>query len=97
MIKLDSNKTYNIIIAGPNRLGDTVFCTPIFRLLKTNFPKINIDLFASTKLSASVLENNPYLQTIYVDHSIEKVKTLVDKYDLAIDLSTTKILKDERF
>ena len=62
---MNKSSIKNIIIAIPDRLGDTVFNTPLFRLFKNIFPNAKIDLLAPTRLSADVLENNPHLQTIY--------------------------------
>ena len=53
-----------ILIVLPERLGDTLFRTPLLRLLATIFPNAEIAALAPSKLCAAVLANNPYLTKI---------------------------------
>jgi ADP-heptose:LPS heptosyltransferase len=80
----------NIIIAMPERLGDTLFRTPLLRLLKTIFPHVNIDVIASTNLSFEVLSHSPYIRKLFLQPRIEQVEELKNNYDLVIDVSDSE-------
>ncbi|HCU05331.1 MAG: hypothetical protein A2X77_04250 [Gammaproteobacteria bacterium GWE2_42_36] len=71
-----------VITISPMRLGDTIFCTPVFRLLKTVRPDLQIDIIAQTPLAAEALKYNPYIRELFVQPSLEQVAALADHYDL---------------
>lgn len=70
-----------ISIAG---IGDTLFATPLIHELRENFPQATIDVFVRWAGAKGLLENNPYLNTVYQrDIAIEsKVSAL--RYLLAL-------------
>ncbi len=80
----------NVIIAMPERLGDTLFRTPLLRLLKTIFPHVNIDVIAPTHMCFEVLNHNPYIRELFLQPKIKQIKDLKDNYDLAIDVSDSE-------
>ena len=53
-----------ILIITPERLGDTLLCTPAIHYLKSNYPNLNIDVYAFSELSAQTLKNNPDIRKI---------------------------------
>jgi ADP-heptose:LPS heptosyltransferase len=75
-----------IITITPRRLGDTMFRLPVFRLLRKAYPDAKIDVIARTQLAADVIENNPVINQVFIEPDEEKIKTLLDQYDLAVNL-----------
>lgn len=75
-----------VIAILPERLGDSLFHTPAIRLLKTQRPDIKLDVIALSKLCAEVLENNPYIDTIYVLPSKHETQRLATRYDATLML-----------
>jgi len=73
-----------VIVAMPERLGDTLFHSQLFRLLKVINPNVQIDVIAPSQLCADVLQNNPHINKIFF-HPDNK-----NQYDLAIDINDTK-------
>ena len=57
-----------ILIITPERLGDTLLCTPAIHYLKANYPSLNIDVYAFSELSAQTLKNNPDIRNIIMLH-----------------------------
>ncbi|KPJ67375.1 MAG: hypothetical protein AMJ43_03690 [Coxiella sp. DG_40] len=82
----------NIIIAMPERLGDTLFRTPLLRLLKTIIFHVNIDVIAPTDLSYEVLNHNPYINKLFLHLGIEQIVKLKNNYDLVIDVSGSEYM-----
>jgi ADP-heptose:LPS heptosyltransferase len=81
---MNINNSKNILIITPNRLGDTIFCTPFIRLLKTSFPHMQIDILAPTALSAEVFKNSPQVAQVLLAPKIEELSAKKDFYDLTI-------------
>ena len=52
---------------------------------------MNIDIIAPTKLAAAVFEYNPYVRKIFINPVITDVLAIADTYDLAIDISDSKM------
>lgn len=84
----------NIIVGMPERLGDTLFRTPVLRLLKAIFPHVNIDVIAPTNLSFEVLNYNPYIRELFIQPGIEQIKNLKCNYDLVIDVSDSEYMEN---
>lgn len=84
----------NIIIAMPERLGDTLFRIPVLRLLKTILPHVNIDVIVPTSLSFEVLNYNPYIRELFIQPRIEQIKNLKNNYDLVIDVSDSEYVEN---
>ena len=80
-------KLKKIVVAVPDRLGDTLFCTPFLRLLKTSNKNLAIDILAPTTLAATTLQHNPNIATIYCQPNPTELNKIADNYDLAIDAS----------
>lgn len=53
-------------IIVPERLGDTLFHTPSIRFLRKMRPAMRIEIIALSELSASVFENNPYVDAVHI-------------------------------
>ncbi|HEV2330946.1 MAG TPA: glycosyltransferase family 9 protein [Verrucomicrobiae bacterium] len=52
-----------ILVISFAGIGDTVFATPLIHELRENFPEATIDAFV--RWPGGLLENNPYLDTVY--------------------------------
>lgn len=69
-----------IILNG--RIGDTIFCTPLIRLLKQTFPACQIDILSTTKDVQTVLQNNPHINKLYLNPDKLKLQRLANaNYD----------------
>jgi heptosyltransferase-3 len=55
-----------VVMVAPERLGDTLMCTPAIHLLKEACPSVKIDIIALSELSAEVLKNNPDIDHVFV-------------------------------
>lgn len=64
-VEFDIKDSKNILFLRYDRIGDMVITTPVFRELKRFYPNINIIVLAS-KVNKSVLENNPFIDEIYI-------------------------------
>lgn len=69
-----------IILNG--RIGDTIFCTPLIRLLKQAFPACQIDILSTTKDVQTVLQKNPYVNNLYLNpNKLELQKLAAASYN----------------
>jgi len=75
-----------IVMITPERLGDTLMCTPAIRYLKYYCPTLEIDIIALSELSKEVLKNNPDIRQIFVLPSQKTLKNLDLNYDYAINI-----------
>lgn len=75
-----------IVMITPERLGDTLMCTPAIRYLKHYCPELKIDIIALSELSASVLKNNPDIHRIFVLPSKKMFNSSEHHYDLTINI-----------
>ena len=55
----------NILFLRYDRIGDMIITTPVFRELKHIYPNVNVIVLAS-KANKDVLQNNPYVDEIFV-------------------------------
>jgi len=63
----DIQQAKTILVIKYDRIGDMVVSTPIFRELKSVYPKISISVLAS-KVNKDVIKHNPYVDEIYLNH-----------------------------
>lgn len=56
-------KVPRILVIRPEKLGDLVVATPVFRAIKESFPDYGLDLLTD-EFSASVVQSDPYLDKI---------------------------------
>lgn len=56
----------SVVIIVPERLGDTLFHTASIRFLRKTRPALHIEIVALSELSASIFENNPYVDVVHV-------------------------------
>lgn len=84
------SKIKSVLVITQNRLGDTLFCTPLIRLLKTTLPHVQTDILASTALASEVFANNPYINKILLMPEIEFLAEQKDKYDLVIKVGASE-------
>lgn len=75
-----------IVMITPERLGDTLMCTPAIRYLKHYYPSLEIDIIALSELSAQTLKNNPDIRQIFVLPSQKTLKNFEIHYDMAINI-----------
>lgn len=76
----------NIVLLCPERLGDTIFCTPGIHLLRTAYPEAIITVVSFTNLAAQVFTNSPDINNILVDPSKNDFLALANNADVVIDL-----------
>ncbi len=84
----------NILILTYDKIGDMVLTTPMFRILKENYPDVNIDVFASSR-NKDIIKYNPNTRNIYEFNNEDKSTVLKNikavlrarktKYDYIID------------
>jgi lipopolysaccharide heptosyltransferase II len=72
--KIDIQKVKKILILNmlPTTIGDTIFLTPLPRILKNRFPKKKISVTASA-FTRNLLENNPYIDEVITIPELEKI------------------------
>ena len=75
-----------IVMITPERLGDTLMCTPAIRYFKHHYPELEIDIIALSELSAQVLKNNPDIRQVFILPSQKTLKNLELNYDYAINI-----------
>ncbi|MFH0839006.1 MAG: lipopolysaccharide heptosyltransferase II [Candidatus Omnitrophota bacterium] len=75
----------NILVMDVNWLGDVLFSTPVFKVLKRNFKDAKISVLIHPRCS-EILENNPYVDELihYDEDGIHK--SLIGKIKLILDL-----------
>jgi len=88
------NEISRILVIRIDRIGDLVLSTPIFKILKKNYPDAKIDVLIRNN-TIGIIKNNPYINEIFFyDKFIRTVKLLrKKKYDLIIDLLLEHKLK----
>jgi len=73
----DPNSVKKILIIQTAFIGDVILTTPLIRETKRTFPKADIDVLV-TPQTRNVLENNPYLHSIFVfDKKSKKIRAFV--------------------
>lgn len=86
-----------VLIVQVRAMGDCILATPLIRAVKQKFPDSTID-FLSEKISARLLEGNPYISNRLVidsniSSSVNYIKLLMklrrNNYDCSIDLLST--------
>lgn len=55
-----------VLLVTPERLGDTLICTPAIHYLKSHYPSLQMDVLAFSELSAATLKNNPDIHHIFL-------------------------------
>ena len=70
----------NILIFISDRVGDIIFCTPAFHLIKEIHPASTVSVFSPTTMGKTLLINNPY-----VDNVFEKMSKRPKNIDILID------------
>ncbi len=78
----------------PERLGDTLMCTPAIHYLKDHHPELEIDIIALSELSAQTLKNNPDIRQIFVLPSQKTLKNLELQYDLAVNIHDSPLARE---
>ena len=83
-----------ILVISFAGIGDTIFATPLIHELRENFPAATIDAFVRWKGAKSLLESNPYLNTVYQkdiaeDSKLGSLQYLMEhrraRYDVSIN------------
>jgi lipopolysaccharide heptosyltransferase II len=62
----------------PNTIGDTLFLTPIFKIIKKTYPKIEIHITVSPS-NYNLLENNPHIDKIIKIPQLERISKKISK------------------
>ncbi len=87
-----------ILVIRFSSLADIVLATPIVRILKTQLDEVVVH-FATELQYKNIMENNPYIDTIYyLDKNLATLmkELKIEKYDCVIDLQNsfdTRIIK----
>jgi lipopolysaccharide heptosyltransferase II len=83
-----------ILVISFAGIGDTIFATPLIHELRENFPQATIDAFVRWNGSKSLLEKNPYLNSVYQkdiakESKLESLQFLMKqrraRYDVSIN------------
>jgi ADP-heptose:LPS heptosyltransferase len=83
-----------VVMITPERLGDTLMCTPAIHYLKSQCPEIEIHVIALSDLSAEVLQNNPAIHKIYILPSYKFIRSLKDYFDFGINIHYGKVVQN---
>jgi lipopolysaccharide heptosyltransferase II len=102
--EIDMKKVKKIFVLNmlATTIGDVVFLTPFFRILKKRFPKINIAVTTSS-MTQKFFENNPYVDNIICIPELEKIassklsKIEKTKIYYKIMRNMVKKIKSEKF
>jgi len=78
----------------PERLGDTLMCTPAIHYLKSHYPDIEINIIALSDLSAEVLQNNPAIHKMYVLPSYKLIRSLKYQIDYGINIHYGRLVQN---
>lgn len=85
----------------PNTVGDSILITPLFRIIKKNYPRSFLAVTVSPKL-AELYKNNKYLDKIIIVEGLDKISEPLSKLKklaiyLKIILDLTKKIKKLNF
>tara|TARA_B110000967_G_C18857217_1_gene547937 strand:- start:11 stop:1099 length:1089 start_codon:yes stop_codon:yes gene_type:complete len=93
----DIRDVKQILFLRYDRIGDMIITTPVFRELKLFYPSVKISVLAS-KTNHFVLDENPYVDNIYLNHKnrfFNDLKTLFvlrkKKFDVCIEFDHSVI------
>lgn len=84
-----------ILVISFAGIGDTIFATPLIHELRENFPDATIDAFVRWDGAKTLLENNPYLDTVHQkdianDSKLDSLRFLMklrgSRYDVSINI-----------
>jgi heptosyltransferase-2 len=87
-MKIDSNKSYKLLIIRLSSIGDIILTTPILRCIKNQLPNSEIH-FLTKKKYQNLIINNPNIDKIFTINSrIKEISSQLKKeeYDYIIDL-----------
>lgn len=76
----------NIAIIVPERLGDTLFHTASIRFLRKSRPNTRIEIIALSELSASIFENNPYVDAIHTTPDRTALKQIASRCEVVLNI-----------
>lgn len=75
-----------VLFVSATRLGDTLFMTPAFRVIKQCSPTTVIHVIALTSLAAEVLRDNLYIDRVFIQPNLNELLAEGLSYDVSIDL-----------
>ena len=78
-----------IVISLWAGLGDVIFATPVFKVLRKKFPDSHISALVWSHGAKELLKHNPYIDE-FVDGSFMKIRSLISKlkgYDIGVQCS----------
>ncbi len=74
-----------ILILRLDRIGDLVLTTPLFKILKHNFPAAKITVLIRPG-AKDILENNPFIENVVIHSSfLDDMHALKGRFDIVID------------
>jgi len=97
------NNFKKILVICPYGIGDTLFATPLLRVLKKTFPSSKLSVLIGSR-TEELVKNNPYVDDIIIDdkdfwrskrlwklrRNIYFLKFQNQKYDVSMDLSLSR-------
>lgn len=86
-IRLKDSQRAHILIRAANWVGDAVMTTPVFRAVRTNFPRARITVLAKPWV-VPVYQNNPHVDQVMVYENEGRHK---------MGIGTLRLVKDMRF
>lgn len=73
-------------IIVPERLGDTLFHTASIRFLRKMRPTMRIEIIALSELSASIFENNPYVDKVHIVPGGDELKKIASHCQVVLNV-----------
>ena len=88
-VEFDLNNTRSVLFLRYDKIGDMIVTTPVFRELKSVYPQVKIIVLAS-EINKNVLNNNPYVDEIYINHKdcfLKDLSILLKLRRMSIDVA----------
>lgn len=74
-----------ILVFFPLRLGDSIFLTPLLKVLRRNYPDARIDAVTLSSVSKEVICNNPHINQAFHLPNGAMLASFNGKYDCFVD------------
>ncbi len=92
-LTLLSSENPRILVIRIDRVGDLALSTPLFRILRDNFPKADISVLVKP-FNAEIILNDPAVNNVVPYEGFSKFLTdYGSKYDIVIDMINSHGLK----
>ncbi|CAG0961046.1 hypothetical protein MYXO_00761 [Myxococcaceae bacterium] len=82
-----------ILAIVSDRLGDVVFCTPAFRLLRESAPRARIDVVVQSEAAGQVLRGNPCIDRV-LRPDARSLRERATRYDVVLDFKDNRVSRE---